>query len=335
MSGAKVTIKDVAREAGVSISTVSNALNDVDVLAPETKNHVLEVAERLHYVPNLNGKNLKAKATNVIGLFITSITGDYYSALADSIYQSCKHRGYDLHIYISDNSKSIMANVLGKRVDGAVILDEYVKDSDINVLKESGVPIVFVDREIESENVSSVVFDSYHEGELVANFLLEKGNESFMLIKGERNNFDSIERARGFLNVLGNAGITVDEKYIFDGLFNREVTYKGMSEFLDKKLPLPDAIFAENDASAIGAMEALLDRGFKVPDDVSIIGCDDIEIAKLLRPSLSTIRTSYEKQGALAVDLLISMIRDGASGTKIILRGNIVSRESTKERKDK
>ena len=333
MSGNKVTIKDVAREAGVSISTVSNALNNVDVLLPETKNHILEVAHRLHYVPNLNGRNLKAKATNAIGLFVTSITGDYYSALADSIYQSCRNRGYDLHIFISDNSEAIMANILGRRIDGAVILDEHVGESEIAILEDSNVPIVFVDREVESDNLASVVFDSYHEGELVGNFLLEKGNKTFMLIRGERNNFDSIERARGFLNVLNSAGITVDDKYIFDGLFNREVTYKGMLEFLDKKLPLPDAIFAENDASAIGAMEALLDRGFKIPEDVSIIGCDDIEISKLFRPSLSTVRTSYEKQGALAIDQLISMLKDGAKGSKIILRGSIVSRESTIERK--
>lgn len=329
----KVTIKDVAREAGVSISTVSNALNNVDVLLPETKEHILEVARKLHYVPNLNGRNLKARATNTIGLFVTSIKGDYYSVLADSIYQRCRNKGYDLQIFISENAESLMTNILGRRVDGAIILDEHVGDSEIAMLKESDIPIVFVDREIESDNIASVIFDSYHEGEIAGKFLLEMGNRSFMLIKGVKNNFDSSERARGFINILNEAGISVGDDYIFDGLFSRDDTYRGMKAFLEKKLPLPQAVFAENDASALGAIEALVDAGISVPEDVSVIGCDDIEMAKMFRPSLTTIRTSFEKQGALAIDQLISMIKEGTVGTKIILRGSIVQRDSTFERK--
>ena len=102
MAEQKVTIKDVAREAGVSISTVSNALNGVEVLRPETKRHILEVAERMNYVPNLNGRNLKSQFTKVIGLFLTSIKGTYYNVLVDSIYQECREYGYELNIFVSE-----------------------------------------------------------------------------------------------------------------------------------------------------------------------------------------------------------------------------------------
>lgn len=332
MNNKKVTIKDVAREAGVSISTVSNAMNNVDVVLPETKEHVLEVARRLHYVPNLNGKNLKAQETKTIGLFITAIRGPYYSSLADSVYQGCRNKGYDLNIIISSSPQTLLTNILGKRVDGAVILNENVGEEEIAILKENQFPTVFIDREIESESMGSVVFDSFHEGEIAAKHLFELGNEKLMLVKGEVNNFDSIERARGFLQVAKNSGYEISEDYILEGLFDKDVSYNSVKEFLEKGLPLPDAIFASNDVSAIGVMEALLDEGIRVPEDVNVVGCDDIETAVLFRPSLSTIRTSFERQGTMAIEQLIGMIKENEKGKKTILKGRIIPRESTCKR---
>lgn len=329
MATKKVTIKDVAREAGVSISTVSNAINNVDVLLPETKEHVLEVARRLHYVPNLNGRNLKAQETKSIGLFITAIRGPYYSALADSVYQGCRNKGYDLHIVISDSSQTLLTNILGKRIDGAVILNEHVGEEEIAIIKENEFPTVFIDREIETDTIGSVVFDSYHEGELAAKYLLELGHKRLMYIKGLERNFDSLERARGFLTVAQNSGCKVQEEYQLKGEFDHDISYNSVKEFLEKGLPLPEAVFASNDVSAIGVMEALLDEGIKVPEEVCVIGCDDIETASLVRPALTTIRTSFERQGTQATDQLISMIKERAKGQKTILNGRIIPREST------
>ncbi len=115
MAEQKVTIKDVAREAGVSISTVSNALNGVDVLRPDTRRHILEVAERMNYVPNLNGRNLKSQFTKVIGLFLTSIKGTYYNVLVDSVYQECRKYGYELNIFVSERAENMMSNMRRKR----------------------------------------------------------------------------------------------------------------------------------------------------------------------------------------------------------------------------
>lgn len=329
MSSRKVTIKDVAREAGVSISTVSNALNGVNVLHPDTKQHILEVAERLHYVPNLNGRNLKSQATNVIGLFLTSIKGPYYGVLADSIYQSCKKYGYELNIFISDKADNMMVNMLGKRIDGAIILNEFVKDEEVKLLLESEIPIVFIDREQLGANASSVVFDSYHEGELAAKYLLELGHTTFAYIKGVENNFDNSERLRGFQNVLRKAGIKLEKDYILQGEFDRDTAYNSVKDFLELGKPLPEAIFAANDESAIGTIAALMEEGIKIPEQVSIIGCDDIEAAQLVRPSITTIRTSFEKQGTLAVYHLIALIRGEERGNIDVLRGRIIPREST------
>lgn len=284
MASRKVTIKDVAREAGVSISTVSNALNGVNVLHPDTKQHILEVVDRLHYIPNLNGKNLKTQETKVVGLFLTSIRGPYYSILADSIYQGCKKYGYELNIFIHDRADNMMANILGRRIDGAIILNDHVGEKEVKLLLENETSVVFI---------------------------------------------DSAERLNGFRDVLKKAGITLEEDYILKGEYEREIAYNSVKDFLELAKPLPEAIFAVNDLSAIGTIEALEEEGIRVPEQVNVLGCDDIESARLVKPSVSTIRISFEKQGTLAINHLIRLIQGKEKGCIEILNGRIIPREST------
>ncbi len=159
----KITIKDVAREAGVSIATVSNALNDVDVLKPETKQHVLEVAERLRYIPNINGRGLKNSKTKTIGLFISCVESYYYGALAETIFAECSKCGYDLMIHVSHQERNAMRNILGRRVDGAIIAADCIGQDNATIIKEEDIPAVFLDREVEPDKISGVLFDSYDE----------------------------------------------------------------------------------------------------------------------------------------------------------------------------
>ena len=325
----KITIKDVAREAGVSISTVSNALNNVNVLHPDTKERILEVARRLNYTPNLNGRNLKAGATGVLGLFLGAIRGPYYGELSDSIYNACKDNGYELEIFLSYDARHIMANIMGHRVDGAIILNGAIGSDQVEVLKNQGIPTVYIDRILVGDKSSSVVFDSYNGGQKAARFLLELGHKRFMFIEGEVTNYDAGERKKGFFDELKKAGITVSDDYILRGEFERKAAYDSVTEFLDSGKPLPDAVFAANDLSAIGASEAFIDGGVSVPDQVNVIGCDDIELTRLVSPSITTIRTFFEKQGVIAVDKLVKMI-NGESGELITLNGRIIPRESTK-----
>lgn len=329
MAKQKVTIKDVAREAGVSISTVSNALNGVDVLRPKTKQHILDVAERLNYVPNLNGRNLKSQSTKVIGLFLTSIRGTYYNILADAVYQECKKYGYELNIFVSERADNMMANILGKRMDGAIILNKDIREKETILLQKTQPPIVFLDRELQGERMTSVIFDSYHEGEMVAQYLLSIGHHTFAYINGASDNYDNMKRLQGFQAALIQAGIQFDEVDMIEGEFEKEVAYESMKQFVQSGRPLPEAVFAANDLSAIGAIKALIDNGIEVPEQVSVVGCDDIEIASLVRPSLTTMRTSFEKQGTLAVQHLIALISGEEKGCIDVLQGRIISREST------
>ncbi|MBQ7614265.1 MAG: LacI family DNA-binding transcriptional regulator [Butyrivibrio sp.] len=324
----KITIKDVAREAGVSISTVSNALNGVNVLHPDTKERVLEVAKRLNYTPNLNGRNLKAGATGVLGLFLGAIRGPYYGELSDSIFRACVDGGYELEIFLSSDPSHIVANIMGHRVDGAIILNPAIGPKQEEILKNQGVPTVYIDRILIGEKSSSVVFDSRNGGEQAAKFLLELGHKKLMYIEGEHDNYDSKERREGFFEALKRAGIAVEKDYILEGKFERMAAYNSVTEFLDSGKELPDAVFAANDLSAIGALEAFRDGGVNVPGQVSVMGCDDIETTRLVSPSVTTIRTFFEKQGIIAVEQLIRMI-NGEEGKLITLNGRIIPRDST------
>ena len=307
---------------------MSNALNDVNVLHPDTKERVLEVARRLNYTPNLNGRNLKAQATGVLGLFLGAIRGPYYGELSDSIYRACVEGGYELEIFLSSEPSHIVANIMGHRVDGAIILNPAIGPEQEEILKNQGVPTVYIDRILVGEKSSSVVFDSRNGGEQAAKFLLELGHKKYIYIEGEHDNYDSNERREGFFEVLKRAGIAVEKDYILEGKFEREASYNSVTSFIDSGKELPDAIFAANDLSAIGALEALRDGGVKVPEQVSVMGCDDIETTRLVSPSVTTIRTFFEKQGIIAVEQLIRMIA-GEEGKLITLNGRIIPRDST------
>ena len=148
-------------------------------------------------------------------------------------------------------------------------------------------------------------------------------------MRGVENNFDNTQRLNGFRDVLKRAGIVLLPDYIIDGEYETDAAYHSMKKFMDEMRPLPEAVFAANDLSAIGVIEALTEEGIRVPEDVSVVGCDDIEIVKLLKPSVTTVRTSFEKQGALSVARLIDLIKGEKKGTIDILQGRVIPREST------
>lgn len=325
----KITIKDIAREAGVSISTVSNALNGVDVLKPETREHILEVADRLQYIPNLNGRNLKLKETKVIGLFVTSLTGPYFASLADSISRECMKNGYELNIFVTRDGRSAMNSILGKRADGCIILSHEVDEKGVAQIQELEVPAVFLDREVHHDRISGVVFDSYGDGKAAAEYLISRGKKRICFVKGPAENFDAGERMRGFLQRLTAESLPPVPEYVLDGGFEREQSHRVMSAFLKRRLPLPEAVFAANDLSAFGCMDALQEAGYKIPHDVEVMGVDNIELCEWYKPGLTTIQTGYETQGALAVRKLVKMISGEESGEILKLRGRLIEREST------
>lgn len=328
----KITIKDVAREAGVSIATVSNALNNSDVVQPKTREHVLAVAERLHYIPNLNGKRLRAAQTRTIGLFVTSMTGDYYGNLCDIIHYICQKNGYELNVFIVDSPESILQKLMNRIVDGAIVFFGTLTAEEIRLIKGSGVPIVFMDQEETGEKVSSVLYESYQTGRMAAEYLLGLGHRKLMHVFGLDNNYDSRRRYAGFCDALCEAGVPLRPENKLEGRLERAAAYREMRRFLSEGHPLPDAIFAANDVSAMGCMDALRQYDVRVPEDVSVLGCDDILLCGFVSPNLTTIRTQMRQLGVEAANEVLRLIAQG-DGRIIRIPATMIVRQSCAIRK--
>ena len=329
----KITIKDVAREAGVSIGTVSNALNGSDVVQPKTRDHVLEVARRLNYIPNVNGRQLRAAQTRNIGLFVPSMTGSYYGDMADSIHYLCRKYGYELQVYIVDEDRSLLPRLQNQSIDGAAVMFGGLSDRDKKQLMKTPIPIVFMDQEIAGPNISSVIYESFEHGQMAARYLLGLGHRRLMHIFGLSNNYDSVRRLAGFESVLKEEGIPLPGENILSGRFERAAAYRSMHRFLQEGHPLPDAVFAANDLSALGCMEALKEYRIRVPEDISVIGCDDHLLAGWVTPGLTTIRTHMERLGVEAAKEIFRLIAE-KNGRILRLPGDIVVRHSCRIRED-
>lgn len=331
---AKVTIKDVAREAGVSISTVSNALNDVDVLTPETKKHVLEVAKRMNYIPDLRGKILKTQKTKMLGFFTGTISGAYFHQLVESMARESERNGYGLNIFVSKDKRVIMNNLFGGQIDGAIVFSyEFIGEREIEMIHNHKVKTIFLDREIKGDCTGSVLFDSYNSGYEAASFLINLGHRKIVYIEGAEDRYDSNQRKKGYLQALKDNNIRSNDDYIIRGFYETEGGYNAVKSFI-RRYPgdIPDAFLAANDLSAIGCIEALESEGLRVPDDVSVMGFDDIQIAQYHKPSLSTVRNPIARQSVLAVQHLIEMVEQDAPGRSHKLPGKIIGRDSSSVR---
>lgn len=304
------TIKDVAKEANVAISTVSNVLNNVDVVSKETREVVMKAIEKLNYIPNLNGRYLKKSKTGFIGLFVTNLEGPFYSELINAMYTACCNYDYGLTIFLNNekNLEESYQAILGKRVDGAVILNFTINESHIENFKKFKMPVVFLDREVQSDTVTSVVIDNYNGVRQATQYLLKLGNTKIGYIHGYKDNYDENMRYKGYSEVLIESGLGVDESYEIQGYFSEQGAYNAIRAYIASGKELPEAFIAANDQMAIGCIEGLKDEGIQVPGDISIIGFDNIEKTKYYTPTITTIDSSPKELGRVAIENLIKII---------------------------
>jgi LacI family purine nucleotide synthesis repressor len=330
-----ITIKDVAKEAGVSIGTVSNALNGNRYINPDTKQRVMDAVKKLNYIPNLNGRYLKAGATKTIGFFTNSISGPYFCSLMDAMCRQCEAREYNLNVFITKDSSVIMGNIMGKNLDGVLIYeDTTVNEAEIHTFEKEGIKVVFLDREVSRQGVSSVLFDSYKAGYEATKHLINLGHKRISFIECVDEVIDSLRRKEGYKAALKESNLPIEDALIIQGAFEEEYTYNAIKSFLRfHSSELPDAFLAGNDLSAIGCIKALQADGYQIPDDVSVMGFDDIDIAQYFSPSLTTVRNPIARQGRLAIDTLIDMIEEKEQGTTIKLEGSLIVRNSCTRKK--
>ena len=326
-----VTIKDVAKEAGVAISTVSNVLNNVDVVSEEKKQKILAAVEKLKYVPNMNAKFLKSNRKNTIGLFLSSIQGDFYRMLIQAVHLQCKLKGYLLNIYISNENTSdeIYGMISSSGVEGAIVFNESLHNEYINRIALTKMPLVFIDREYEGERMSSVTVDNAEGAIMAMEYLIRQGHRRIGYIHGIFINDDE-ERFNGYLYVLKKYGLPVDENFILRGYFEESLAYSEMRVMLLKGIPIPDAFFCANDEIAWGCIRALTEAGHKVPDDVSVFGFDDIMLSAFYNPSLSTIHSPVTELGSVSASELFRIMAQEESkiGRITRLKPSLIVRDS-------
>lgn len=331
---AKVTIRDVAREAGVSIATVSKALNNVNVVKPSTKQRILDAVKKLDYSPNLIGKQLKSGSTQTIGLFTSSVTGPYFSMLIDALANFSEKYGYELNVFISSDREKIVNTIRGRLVDGVLLFDTVVANEDIEFLNSEHISSVFLDRKTSHLNTTSVVFDSFKAGYDITNYLINLGHKQIAYIAGYKDVYDSEQRLLGVKQALFEHGLSFPPYYRLEGMFEQEAAYNAVLSFLRssrvQSYELPTAFVAGNDISAIGAIKALKHEGLMVPDDISVVGFDDIDISEYFNPPLTTIHNPIVAQARAAVEMLVRLMDGEHDIPSKVLEGELKMRQSAK-----
>lgn len=323
------TIKDVAKLAGVALSTASYALSGDSKVSAETKEKVLEAARQLNYQKNGFAMDLKRSRTNTIALILTDLSGPYYSELIRSIQDVTLSHSYDLIACSSMGGKDSTAVrfLLEKRVDGAIVLAHNITDEILQAAAGSRFPIVVMDRLIAGEGLINVVVDGEQGGYSATRYLLEKGHNTIAYISGPANSYNNTLRYQGYLRAMHEAGLEEKAKWKLSGSFIRDGGYKATKMMLMQG-ELPSAVFYANDEMAVGGMKALEEGGISVPDEISVIGFDDIQLAEYIQPPLTTIRQPMYESGSLAGHLLFQKLYGETVNDFYKLKIELIERKS-------
>jgi LacI family transcriptional regulator len=308
-----ITIKDVARESGVNISTVSRALNNGYGVNPQTRDLVVAVASRLNYRPNRVARGLVTGRSHSLALLVSDIRNPFFAEVARGAADAARTDNCDLILCNSDldpaRQMEYVKSLLEKRVDGILMNSvSPLSAEDQAQLAECGVPIVLLNRSAASKAFSTVSADNEAGGALAAQYLLDLGHRDIAHITGPRQHGNLSDRTRGFVQTLQGAPQPV-VPVVLHGAFN----FDGGRDLTDRLLaehPETTAIFAANDVMAYGAVRTALDRGLRIPEDLSLIGFDNIEFSSIIHPPLTTIHQPKYEMGQAAVEILLRLGRD-------------------------
>jgi LacI family transcriptional regulator len=337
----QVTIKDIAQMAGVSVSTVSRALNDTGRIDQSTKDRIIELSDRLSYRPSAFARGLVLKRTKAILFLAPNIANVYFAEVTQSISSECRRRGYNLLLGDTNEDPNVAEEYLdvirSGTVDGAIVA---LHPAEKNVprfldLANAGFPIVFTDPSMAVKNVDYVIVDNKTGAEKIIDYLVSKGHSRIGFIAHKTDDAGAMyERFQGYHSGHAQNGLKVNEAYI--EMLAHPMEQDGIAA-TEKLLSLPErptAIFAFNDMVAMGCMVAIRRKGLHVPEDVAVVGYDDIEIGSFLDVALTTVSLPKEEISCHAVKCVVDRIeqrREGKSGEpphRVVLTPKLVIRES-------
>ena len=333
MSDFTPTIHDIAREAQVSAMTVSRALNNRPGVSENTRERVRAVAQDLGYVANVQAKRLAGGKTQVVGMVVPDIGTEYVGEIVRGVGDALERSGYDLLLYTThrdpDRERERLFGVAKGMADGMLSLLPKTIDHHIKLLEKLKLPVVIVDHLGADTKLPMIGTDNFRGACQAVQHLTELGHKRIGFITGDLETGAATERLRGYREGLKSAGLPFDEVLVRESDFYQPRSFEAATELLLLPNP-PTALFASNDVSAYGAVAAVQELNMRVPDDVSVIGFDDIPSARQVHPSLTTIRQPLYDMGAAATRLLLSLLEGGKAGVpRISLPTTLVEREST------
>jgi LacI family transcriptional regulator/LacI family purine nucleotide synthesis repressor len=309
-----VSLKDISKTCGVSIATVSKALNDHSDISKETKERIREVAEKLGYHPNAAAQALKTNRSNNIGvLFVdeanSGLTHDYFSHVLDSFKKKAEKEGFDITFINSENANmSYLSHAIYRGFDGVVIACVEFSDPQVDELIKSSIPVVTIDHSF--YNRIAIVSDNIKGVKELVTYVYEQGHRKIAYVHGYEDTAVTQSRVTSFYNTLQELGVNIPDEYVISSPYrNTEKAYEATNRLLDLADP-PTCILYPDDFAAFGGLNAIRQRGLSVPGDVSIAGYDGIDIARHITPRMTTVIQDTERIGREAASKLIDLINN-------------------------
>jgi LacI family transcriptional regulator len=328
------TISDVALKAGVSIATVSRVINGTSPVTPETKQRVQDAIKELAFIPRAAARVLASNRTETLGLLLPEIGGAFFSPLLRGIEAEAQMAGFDLLIHATSHIPHAFTPVahrpLGEHnTDGLLVFTQSIDEKEMSRLSALNFPTVFLYQTSPSSlNIPSVTIENKSGAKMIVEHLIQiHGRRRIAFLRGPEGNEDSEWRERGYREALQANGIPFDPSLVAVGGFNEEEARVAAQELLVEGVAL-DAVFGGDDDTAAGVISALIHAGKRVPQDVAVVGFDDLPIARYLRPALTTVRAPIEQVGREGVRQLVRLIRGQQAEALVLLQTEIVIRES-------
>jgi LacI family transcriptional regulator len=325
---------DVARRAGVSLMTVSRVVNGSSKVRPDTRQKVLEAIRELSYYPNAAARALNCNRTNVLEVVIPHedyfFSSEYFSELLFSIEKVVRERQYNLIFNTYDPAATADRALLYKqrKVDGLMIVAPSVSDRCLEGLEAEGVPLVLINGRSDRKQLCYVDVDNLHGARLAMDYLLDLGHRRIGVITGGSLVVNARDRLEGYRSALDARGVAARDEWIYQGNWSEQSGYAGLQHFLGLA-QRPTAVFCCNDLMAIGAMRAAADQGVAVPEEISVIGFDDIRLASYVNPRLTTVRQPLDQVGQSAARILLDLLGEKRSAARrVVLPPELIIRAS-------
>jgi DNA-binding LacI/PurR family transcriptional regulator len=323
----RVTISDVATRAGVSTATVSRVVNGGEGVAARTVAIVNQAIQDLNYRPNAAAQGLARQRAQTISLVVDEVGGEYFSQMLRGVQQATSDAGYDLLIYATRRNPTFI--MPQQNADGVIVFANSLRDAEILRLGNADLPVVLLHgTRPPGCNAPLVTVENQRGAYELTQYLLEvRQYRRFAFLRGADGHDDALMREQGYREALTQHGLDYDQQVIGRGDFEEETSREVVTQWLRRGLKM-DVIVAADDDSAIGAMVALRDAGLRIPEDVAVVGYDDIRLARFYDPPLTTVRVAIEESAHVAVEQLIHYLKHGSAESTIRLPTELVIRRS-------